>query len=183
MGFCCLIAAWALLPAAAYSLSEGPQKLGTLNEAELESLETGRSGVWIEAAGELERTGLSFTRKGAPTGFLLTRLAARNDFWVILPVTERVHESGQDYIPPRTFSGRLLRKKDLTLALHPIERLVNQQGGEAEHFLLLEGASPRTHRVELIAAILLALVGLSTLGLSFFLTRTDRTAPSALLET
>lgn len=150
----------ALWPAARFSLHHlEPQQVGPLQAAPLN--ETMR---WVEGSGKTRSDALSFKRRGERGSFRLAQAEGRDDLWLLLKIPETISGS-VGYVPPSTFSGRLLPLRDTGLQYAPIASMIEESGHSTENgFLLLDGETPEDHQDSLWAAILLALVGTACLS-------------------
>src|SRR5690606_27286008 len=116
-GVLCLLVAAALLPASLYAWTqEAPRELGRLEDARLDQVGAPRSGVWVSGSGRVTGDGVSFSRQGAASDFVLTRLADRADLWLLLPQ----YRADQPLVPPAVLRGRLLRVDRLGFSQWPL---------------------------------------------------------------
>lgn len=149
---------------ARFALIDGPPKsLGELAEAKLGQ----ESENWIQGAGHVAKDALVFQRRGRKGTFRLARLKGREDFWLVLHAPVAAH--GEEYVPPRHFSGRLVQIANAGLKDGSIVELVKKEAEKRQlpaSFLLLEGESPRSQRDSLLAMLLFGLLGLTCLGLT-----------------
>lgn len=160
------LVAFALYPAASFSLAKGEaHDLGPLASADLKS-----AGRWVQGSGKISEKALGFERHGERGSFRLTKLRGREDLWLLLRVPEGL-EKGVDgkelYIPPSHFVGRLLPMAHAGLTYAPILALIQGEGDSADGtYLLVDGEMPKSHRDTLLAALVLALVGLACFSLT-----------------
>lgn len=154
---------------ARFALIAGPPKpLGELAHADLEH----ESDGWIQGAGHVAPDALEFQRRGRTGSFRLARLKERDDFWLVLHAPQSAH--GEEYVPPRHFSGRLVEIDSAPLKDRSLVELVKKEANKRQleaSFLLLEGESPRSQRDSLLAMLLFGLLGLTCLGLTLRLLR------------
>lgn len=155
LGAICLITAWGLRGPASYALlTQTPLDLGSLDRARLPS-DVGVSGNWVRGHGLVKRDGIAFERRGQPGSFVLGRTLGRDELWVLLPVPPGTH----DYVPPHSFEGRLVARRTMGLSLGPVARVMDEAGAQGGDFLLIEGATPRSLRSDLVLFALLFIVG------------------------
>ena len=154
--------AYLLLPEARFALSPPePVDLGNLATADLED----HHSDWIEGEALTDSQAVAFQRRGTKGSFRLAQLKSRPELWVLLHAPAL--KSAESYVPPRHFSGRLLRVEDAGLKEAPVIGLIKDEARKRHAeaiFVLLEGESPRSLRDSLLAAILFALLGLICLG-------------------
>lgn len=157
-----LALAYLLLPEARFALNgASPVDLGDLNTADLNQ----QHSNWVEGTGLTDPHAVAFRRRGTRGSFRLARLKDRADLWVLLHAPE--HSSVNSYVPPRHFSGRLLKLDEAGPKEAPLVGLVRDEATRRKSeatYLLLEGESPRSQRDSLLAAILFGLLGLGCLA-------------------
>jgi hypothetical protein len=174
VGFAALLVGGLLYPAARFALKNGPpQDLGRLNEANLTA-----ASEWVRGTGLPSQEALAFRRTGHPGSFRLTRLEGRANLWIVLPVPRGAISSpqgapitGDTYVPPSTFVGRLVALEDAGAMFAPLVEMIGESGGVTDGYLLVEGDSPRSYRPFLVAALMLAIMGLGCLSFATLLTK------------
>jgi hypothetical protein len=167
------LVAFALYPAARFSIAErAPSDLGPLSSADLK---TARN--WVRGEARTAGKALSFERRGERGSFRLTQAQGRTDLWILLRVPNGIDEHSDGagaYVPPSSFSGRLLPLSQPGLHYAPIAKMIEGAGHSTENsYLLLDGEVPASHRDSLWATLVLALLGTACLSLAVRLARRE----------
>ncbi len=140
---------------AAYALSAGRvNHVGDLRTADLAAL----SGTTVEGAAMLgASSGIRYERPFVSGSFRLVPVAGREDLFVETRVADGAENAR--YVPPATFSGRLLRFDSVGpkhRGLRGALEAITKKSVSPNAYLLVDGDSPATTRSALLLSIVFA---------------------------
>ena len=147
---------WALRSEVSYATADSrPTDVGDLAAVNLSTMQ---SNQYVEARGVLDSKGaIRYTRPFEGDTYRLQRIVGTSNIWVETRIPEGFQ--GPRFVPPQSFTGRLVRFSHAGLRHSGVTKSVAQYTGHAvpsDAWLLVDGASPRASQWALALMILFA---------------------------